>query len=265
MRTIARPSGPLPARVYWFRRLLVLGVFLGLVFGLAQVFGDRGSEPEADKARTVGAESGSQPPSPAPSSTAGAMPLVDEPQATRGSGNRAEGDKKQARDGKKKRRAEKSPTKTPLPEPTGPCDNSEIVVTPKVRGKAYAGKRVRFRLDLTTTSTPACTWQVSPRSLVVKLTSGEDRIWSSQDCPDAIPEKGVVVRREHPAKVYIGWRGQRSDSTCSRTTDWAQAGWYHINAAAFGAEPADLQFELKPPVPATITPSPKPEKDKKRD
>jgi len=73
----------------------------------------------------------------------------------------------------------------------------------------------------------------------------------------------VVVRKDHPAKVFLGWRGQRSDSTCSRTTAWAQPGWYHVKAAAFGSEPADLQFELKKPVPPTITPDPEPKKDKK--
>lgn len=265
MSTMTRPRGPLPARVYWFRRFLVLGVFLSLVFGAAQVFGT-GGDSDDEAARVVAAEP-SQQPETAPKSTDDAEPLQQEPDSS-GEDRRSGQDAKrgdESDDEQKKRRPK--PSKTPLPEPTGPCDNSEIVVTPKVRGEAHAGSRVRFRLDLTTTSTPACTWKVSPRSLVVKLTSGNDRIWSSQDCTGAIPEKGVVVRKDHPAKVYIGWRGQRSDSTCSRTTSWAQPGWYHVNAAAFGAEPTDVQFELKPAVPPTITPEPEPEKkdEKKRD
>jgi hypothetical protein len=254
----ALTRGPLPARVYWFRRFLVLGVFLALVFGVAQLL-PGGGDPEGDTARVVGAETSPQA-APEPRSTADADPVAEPPEAAGQDGPESEA-KKRDKD-RKKRRTDESPTKTPLPEPTGPCDNSEIVVTPKVRGEAHAGSRVRFRLDLTTTSTPACTWKVSPRSLVVKLTSGDDRIWSSQDCPRAIPEKGVVVRKDHPAKIYIGWRGQRSDSTCSRTTPWAQPGWYHINAAAFGADPTDLQFELKKPVPPTITPSPKPKQNR---
>lgn len=265
MSTMTRPRGPLPARVYWFRRFLVLGVFLALVFGAAQVFGT-GGDPYDEAARVVAAEPSKQPAT-TPKSTADAEPLQQEPATSKEDRRGGESAKDAEKDGDERKKRSAKPSKTPLPEPTGPCDNSEIVVTPKVRGEAHAGDRVRFRLDLTTTSTPACTWKVSPRSLVVKLTSGNDRIWSSQDCPAAIPEKGVVVRKDHPAKVYIGWRGQRSDSTCSRTTSWAQPGWYHVNAAAFGAEPTDLQFELKPAVPETITPSPKPEKkdEQKRD
>jgi hypothetical protein len=164
----------------------------------------------------------------------------------------------------KKNSADAKPrkTKTPLPEPTGPCPVSDIVATPKIKGTAYAGNPVTFRIKLTTLETPACTWRVTPATLALKLVSGSDRIWSSQDCPRAIPEADVVVRQEKAAKVDVTWRGQRSDSTCSRTTSWAQPGWYHVQSAAFGAEPSDVQFELQTPVPQTITPKPKPEKKK---
>ncbi len=56
MRSMARPRGPLPARVYWVRRVLVLGVALALVFGIARLLGGTG-DPAADSARVVGADS----------------------------------------------------------------------------------------------------------------------------------------------------------------------------------------------------------------
>jgi hypothetical protein len=156
-------------------------------------------------------------------------------------------------------------TETPLAQPTGPCRSSDVVVTPKVRETARAGGVVHLRLKLTTIETPACTWTVSPESLVVKITSGEDRIWSSQDCPRAVPQTDVVVRKDVPAKVDMGWRGQRSDSVCSRQPAWALPGFYHVEAAAFGAEPTDVQFELQAPVAPTRTAKPKPEKDEAGD
>ena len=242
MSTMARPRRRLPARVYWFRRFLVLGVALGLVFGIAQLLG--GSAPGSeDAARVVGAEPSERASAPRAVSTADADP--------RGTAK------------EKKSRKKKAEEKTPLPEPSGPCPEDDLVVTPVVHEPAYAGHRVRFSLEVTTRATPACTWEVSPASLVVKLTSGDDRIWSSQDCPVAVPSAEVVARQEKPGVVRLGWRGQRSDSSCSRTTPWAQPGWYHVTAAAFGAEPTDVQFELRPPVPETITPKPKPEKDSK--
>jgi hypothetical protein len=241
-----RSSRRLPARVYWVRRAVVLVVGLGLVFGVAHLLD--GPDPSAtDVARVVGAEPGGDTATQAPRATDSAWP---EPRRS----NRPA-------TGQDDRGAKK--TVTPLPEPSGPCRDSDVIATPKVEGTTYAGSPVIFRIRLTSVLSPACTWRVAPAKLAVKLISGSDRIWSSQDCPRAIPREDVVVRQQAAATVEVTWHGQRSDSTCSRTTAWAQPGWYHIQAAAFGGEPTDVQFELRAPVPATITPKPKPRPEKK--
>jgi hypothetical protein len=222
---------------------MVLAVAMGLVFGIAQLL-QGGADTAGEAAQVVGAQ---------PSSGSSTPTTRPEPAA-----KTAEPTSKSA---KKARQPGK--TRTPLPQPSGPCTADDIVVTPAVDGAAHAGSRVTFRLDVTTLSSPACTWQVSAESLAVKIVSGSDRIWSTQDCPEALREVDVVARQEKAATVALVWRGQRSDATCSRTTDWAQPGWYHVQAAAFGAEPTDVQFELRPAVRATITPKPKPEKTSK--
>ncbi len=118
-------------------------------------------------------------------------------------------------------------------------------------------------MTLTTLSSPACTWDVSSKVMAVKVTSGSDRIWSTQECSGAVPKQSVVVRKDHPVDVSVAWNGQRSDSDCTRSTAWAEPGYYHVVAASFGAEPVDVQFELKSPVPRTITATPTPTKDPK--
>ena len=167
-----------------------------MVFGIAHLLGGTGSEPAGDAARVVGAAGRRRPSSSTALSTADAEPRA--------------GQRRSATSRRPRRPRPRSP------EPSGACVASDIVATPKVKGAAYAGSRVTFRLKLTTLESPACTWRVSPSSLAVKLVSGSDRIWSSQDCPASIPSTDVVVRKEHPAKVDVSWRGQRSDSTCSR-------------------------------------------------
>lgn len=250
--TSARRPHRLPARVYWVRRSLVVAVALGLVFGIAQLLGGVGSGSSGETARVVGADAGA--------ASSAAVPRATDDASPNGPGTEQDGTDRVKETSTKAKKPKK--TKTPLPEPSGPCRASDIVATPKVKGTAYAGNPVRFRIKLTTLETPACTWRVAPATLAVKLVSGSDRIWSSQDCPRAVPEVDVVVRQEKAATIDVTWRGQRSDSTCSRTTSWAQPGWYHVQSAAFGAEPADLQFELRTPVPQTITPKPVPEKKK---
>jgi hypothetical protein len=54
-------------------------------------------------------------------------------------------------------------------------------------------------------------------------------------------------------QVPVVWSSRRSDEECSDRTAWALPGFYHVRAAAYGGEPTDVQFELVPPAPATVT------------
>lgn len=234
---VARPRGPLPARVYWTRRILVLLVAFALVFGLARLLsGGLGGSADGDSARPVGSTI---------DGTATQGPTADVTAAA----DDARTDEKP----RKKKRAKKV-----LAEPEGTCDSADVKVTPKVK-VAYAGSPVRIILQLTTRKAEACEWEVNPESVILKLTSGDDPIWSSQECPTVIPTQDVVPRRKKADKVTVVWNAKRSDSECSAATDWALPGWYHAEAVARGSvKPADHQFELKQPVRRTITPSPTP-------
>jgi hypothetical protein len=252
--------------VYWTRRLLVLAVALVLVFGVAHLLGGGGSPGTGPSAQPVGADessadAGSVTPSTSPS---------DEP--TSRTGDQTAGPSSGASTGRPGAGATQAPTSTatgqggspsaspstPLAQPTGSCASSDVVAVPSVAGPAYAAKPVVMTLTLTTRTSPACTWEVSASSLVLKITSGPDRIWSTQDCTAAVHKQVVVVRKDTPSTVSVVWNGQRSDADCSRATSWAQPGYYHAVAAAFGADPRDVQFRLaQPPRPTeTATPTP---------
>ena len=212
--------------------MLVLVVALGLVFGIAHLLGGGDGTP-APAARRVGAVA-------SPATTTPAGPTQTPVRRSRAAGTSA------------------SASPTPLASPSGPCANSDVVVTPSVKGAAYAGRPVVFEMSLTTKVSPACDWDVTAESLVVRITSGSDRVWSTQDCFGAVPRQSVVVRKDQPVSVTVVWNGQRSDAECTRTTPWAEPGYYHVVAAAFGAEPTDVQFPLLAPPRATITATPTP-------
>jgi hypothetical protein len=241
MATTVRPRGPLPARVYWIRRLIVIGVPLLLVLVLARVLGGSSDAKDANDgtARQAGATVET---SPVP--TAG--PTVD-PAAT-------------GKKGKKGRRnQETTPPEPVLAEPTGPCADSDIVATPAITSAA-GGADVPITINLRTIATEACTWQASPETMTVTITSGSDFIWSSQQCPAAIPVQDVVVRQAVDTPVVVTWKdAKRSDETCSGRTDWARPGFYHVEAAALGGEGTDVQFELVAPTAPVITQTAAPE------
>ena len=228
------PRGPLPARVYWFRRTLVLVVALALVFGIGKLLTGFGGDPKATTAAAV--------PSRTAQPTASASATVPAAQPTK------------AKPGKKNAQ--------PLSVPTGTCDPADIDVVPAVR-KVDGGGAITLPLKLVSTS-GSCTWQASPEALVVKVVSGKDRIWTSQDCRSSVPRQDVVVRPagEKATVVDVAWTGRRSREGCPRGTEWADVGYYHVIAATLGGEPTDVQFQVVGPPPPTVTKTthPKPKK-----
>lgn len=228
MGSSTRPRGRLPRRVYWVRRGIVLGLALLLVFGIGRLVGV-GSD-EAATAVEAGIATAVVPEEPEPSATLG--PVAPP----------------------KKLRIKRS--QVPLLPPSGECRDAEVSVLPSVE-KAWVGHKVVIRLLLQGTQ-PACTFEVSPSSLVVKVTSGDDRIWSSQDCNRAVPRREVVVRSSQPVEVPVVWNGRRSDTECTPGNAWALPGFYHAHAAAFGSTPSEVQFEVTRPDALVVTKTPEP-------
>lgn len=244
MSTLTR--GPLPARVYWTRRVLVLGTAFLLVFGLARLL--TGSSDATSEAGNQAVQAAATP------TASPSTPTVTQTVAP---------GREQA--GKRGKKA----LEPVLAEPQGTCVDQDVAVVPKVR-RPYAGSEITLVLKLRTLESAACTWEVSPESVSVKITSGKDDIWSSRECPRSVPTEEVVVRDNVNTRVEVTWHGRRSDEECSGLTQWALPGYYHVTAAALAGEPQDVQFELKPPrrpvVTKTVQPKPEDESgDRKKD
>lgn len=237
MSSVTRPKGRLPARVYWFRRGMVLFVASALVVAIAQLLGGNGTDPRASTPAQTAAPAAAKP---TPTTPVGpiAVPTLAPKKGTASVAPRS------------------------LAAPDGPCLASEVGVTPVI-DKAFAGRGVNIALRLSSTR-PACTFSVSAKTLAVRISSGKDPIWSSQQCPKAIPARQVIARSSTPTMVNIRWNGQRSDDDCLVSNPWARPGFYHVVAAALGSEPTDVQFELQSPPRAVITRTAKPKPVKKK-
>ena len=254
MPPTVRPRGPLPPRVYWTRRLIVLGVPLLLVVVLARVLGGSsdGQDGAADRAAQAGATVETEP-TPTSGPTA---------QAT----GKAKKGKKNKKNKGKKDQQQTSPPEPVLAEPSGPCSESDVVATPAITSAA-GGSDVPITINLRTAVTEACTWQPTPQTMTVTITSGDDYIWSSRECPGSIPVQELVLRQAVEVPVVVTWSAKRSDDGCTDRTEWAKPGFYHVEAAALGGEATDVQFELVAPsapvVTRTADPQPQGKKGKK--
>ena len=229
--------GRLPARVYWVRRLTVLAIAVLLVVGLARLLGgssDGASGPDratpvADTSSPVTAL-----PTTGPTTTGPTTP-----------GETAGGHRTT-------RRHHATDDVTPLAEPSGPCAPDDIAIAPSVP-QPIAGHDITLVLDVSTLTSPACTWTLSRRTLALKITSGPDLIWTSVECGRAIPTQDLVLRSVAPSRVKLTWSARRSEPGCPRLTEWALPGTYHLHVAALAGQPQDLTFLLSAPSPAEVT------------
>src|SRR3712207_3798038 len=133
----------LPQRVYWMRRIAVLGTALLLVFAVGRLL--TGSSDGADTAKDqpgavqVAGRNTDQTPGPAGPSSAATGPAVKVPKGTK----------------TPKKSREPKPTPTPIAQPDGACDPADVVVAPEARTPIGGGEIV-IALMFRTLVSPAC-------------------------------------------------------------------------------------------------------------
>src|SRR4051812_29730898 len=121
--------GQLPARVYWVRRMMVLGIALLLVVGIAKLLGGSSDGSAGDQARRV---ANTDP------STSGGL-TSQGPDVTR----------------RHRHKKKIGAPVTHVAMPPGPCEASDVAITPSVP-KPIAGSDIKLVLDLASLNTPAC-------------------------------------------------------------------------------------------------------------
>lgn len=243
MSALIRPRGTLPARVYWFRRSLLVVLAFALVFGIGRLLG--GGSDEAPVTATPAAST--------PTSTpAAARPFVG-PTPFTPAGRAPKG---KAKGNGTTVQPTAQPT-APLAQPTGECEPQSITVTPALL-TARAGQDVKIPLDLTGTQ-PACTFEVGSDSIALKVALDGKRVWTTQQCPAGIRDQEIVVRAAHPTRVLVTWSGRYSDEECSTLTKWAMPDTYQLDAAVIGSEPSAATFRLETPPRPVVTKTAKPQ------
>jgi hypothetical protein len=234
--SIVRPRGPRTAAVYWRRRLVLLAVTAAVLVVGFRWFGGDGEDapattPVADTSASATGTATKTPPSPVQSTPVGQQ------------------------------------VHTRLAAPSESCDVADVAAVPDVLD-TDAGGAVPLRLAITTLTAQACTLRLSSSDIVVEVTSGDELIWRSSACPDALPSTSVILRRGWISHVEMQWDGRLATEECGDGERSAEPGYYWAEAAVIGGEPARSQFQLTepPPEPSPIrTPTPSPESEPESD
>lgn len=252
MSTVVRPSGPLPRRVYWVRRLLLLLVAVALVWGVTRLVGSVGSDEQAGADPSPAVQEVEETP------TATATP-DEEPRLTKRE-RRRERLRQERQEQRERREANRVRTvNAVLDTPEGACDLTQVSVLPSVPPEQQAGGEVDLSLALSTEQPMTCSLELDADRLLLSITGDDEQVWSSTRCRRAIPEQTVVLRPFWTTTVEVPWTGQRSGGRCSPSADFADPGSYVLQAAVLTGEPAAADFTLLAPPPPPPPPDPKPE------
>lgn len=197
-----RPVGPLPAAIYWRRRAAVLLAVL-LVAALVAVplgnAGDDGPAGDATGDRTADPSAGAAEPSAEPTSDAAAA----------------------------------APTAPAGPDPSTvtPCPDDALEVSATSDAADHpVGAQVRLTLTVRNTGAAGCRRALGQGAVELIVTSGADRIWSSDDCAPGGPQDEVVLEPGATRTARATWPTRRSAPGCPPDQPAAQPGTYQVTA-----------------------------------
>lgn len=196
------PIGPDRPTVYWRRRLVLIVVLVVAVLLLFRACSG-GEDAEAQPGRTAVPDSTPAPSAatPDPATTPDAVATTATATATAG-GARA-------------------------------CTDDDITVVAAPDAASYpAGTTPRFSLTVRNTSSVPCTRDVGSAALELSVTSGDQPVWSSDQCRprgdssvQTLPPDGTQVTR-------LSWPRVRTNAACPTPRPGADPGTYRLTGRA---------------------------------
>ena len=111
--------------------------------------------------------------------------------------------------------------------PGDPCSEGDLVLSMQGKQDVYAsGVQPNFLISLVNTGPVMCSADVGPRSMEVRITSGEDRIWSNSECVSGEATEVQRLQRGVPFVRSLNWDRRRSSSDCRTDPPAALPGTY---------------------------------------
>jgi hypothetical protein len=187
-----QPLGPLPASTYWRRRVLLLVGLLLLLLVLAKTCGGSSGKETLSAPGSSPSPSGGTSAQPSPSATASPKP--------------------------------------PSPAPLQTCRDTVLQVSAESDAESYpTGGAPRFTLTVRNVGSVSCRRALGPDAVELRVFSGEDRIWSSDDCNEAKGQGVLTLKPGEAQALTVRWPGKRTKPGCD-VGEGAQPGTYRVSA-----------------------------------
>jgi len=89
-----------------------------------------------------------------------------------------------------------------------------------------------FDLDVVSTHSKTCTFNVGAAYLALVIKHGNTRVWSSADCPQGRKSLFTDLARGVPTMLSISWNRRTSSPGCKRASAAVPAGTYSATAVS---------------------------------
>ena len=208
-----KPVGPRSANVYWRRRVVVL-VILGLVlalliWGISAIV--RGLSGGGQNTQPAAAPSPTSQPSESPSTS-----------------------------------PSDSPSPTESTQAGGDCRDGAIEVVATADSRTHkVGEAAKLGLTIKNTSGQDCKLDVGSANITVEVTSGSDKIWSSDDCEKDSRNNVVDIGAGEIFESTVPWQTQRSEPGCKAGLPALRPGTYQVigKVGQFTSSPQTLTLQ----------------------
>ena len=235
MSSVLHPVGPEPPQTYWVRRILVLASVILVVAVVTALI----------MTQTNSAAVSATPTPVAPAETASAAPTPSvTPQQSASTAPKAPTATSPTVKPKPAQASVQAPAK-PTRVPVYACPGDELRATLTGKARLKTGKANKFEISLINGSGQTCRVTVSRASFELKIYSGTDRIWSTDDCTKAVRKITTNVKPERAVAWTMKWDGRRSRDNCKKRPEIPRAGTYYATAQFTGAKPVQLRMILR--------------------
>ncbi|WP_140400157.1 hypothetical protein [Aeromicrobium sp. PE09-221] len=220
------PRGPLPAAIYWRRRLLFVTVLIAVTWVSIQVWNwsqERGDDSPAA--------------SPSPSATPTEADPSPEPEP------------------------EPEPTDlvpVSMQAPQDACTPENVRIVPSVADGQPGGADVEMKLLVSTVDGEGCVLNPTDAELLVIIAADGSPVFDSTVCREPLLSEPIAVPAGWAVQASMPWNGRNSGSACGDGEPPVGQGDYTVQIGTLGGEPGETSFRLAEPEPE---PEPEPSEE----
>lgn len=120
-----------------------------------------------------------------------------------------------------------------------PCAKKDLAVALRADQNLYSGKdKPRLFIGVRNTGNQPCLVNLGSKALTLTVVSGEDRIWSSDDCQGKGTEDIRLLKPRQTLWARSVWSMVRSEPGCPKGMVEARPGYYVLDGSANGVDAA---------------------------